>query len=140
MNVYILDYLRGDRMHTQATERGITGSRQRALILKGQLLATVGIRIALLLLLVSITYTFTSSAYVKSAYASTHSSTKSWYRAAPANTAYLTYKFDNMRTGQNPNEAQLNETTVNSSTFGKHVSYSVDGNMYAQPLFVPNLT
>lgn len=64
----------------------------------------------------------------------------SWYRPAPANTAVLTYKYDNFRTGQNPNETILNESNVNSSKFGKHVSYPVDGQVYAQPLFVPNLT
>src|SRR5205807_6867118 len=48
----------------------------------------------------------------------------------PANTAVLTYKFDNLRTGENPNETLLNESNVNSSQFGKHVSYGVDGNVY----------
>jgi hypothetical protein len=61
-------------------------------------------------------------------------------RAAPANTAVLTYKYDTYRTGQNPNETILNTSNVNPTQFGKRVSYPVDGYVYAQPLFVPNLT
>jgi len=67
-------------------------------------------------------------------------SLKSWYHPAQANTAVLTYKYDSDRTGQNPNETILNQSNVNSSQFGLHVSYPVDGQVYAQPLYVPNLS
>ncbi len=60
--------------------------------------------------------------------------------AAPANSAVTTYRNDNSRTGQYPNETILNTSNVNVSQFGKRVSYPVDGQMYAQPLYVPNLT
>ena len=61
-------------------------------------------------------------------------------RAAPVNSAVTTYRNDNGRTGQYPNETILNTSNVNVSQFGKRVSYPVDGQLYAQPLYVPNLT
>jgi hypothetical protein len=61
-------------------------------------------------------------------------------RAAPANSAVLTYRNDNGRTGQYPNETLLNTSNVNVSQFGRRVLYPVDGQLYAQPLYVPNLT
>lgn len=59
---------------------------------------------------------------------------------AAANTAVLTYKNDDHRTGQNTNETTLNHSNVNATQFGRRVKYPVDGQVYAQPLFVPNLT
>jgi Malectin domain len=61
-------------------------------------------------------------------------------RAAATNTPVTTYRNDNGRTGQYPNETALNTSNVNVSQFGKRVSYPVDGQLYAQPLYVPNLT
>ncbi len=51
----------------------------------------------------------------------------------------LTYHNDNARSGANTQETILNPSNVNSQTFGKKYSYGVDGQMYAQPLYVPNL-
>ena len=60
--------------------------------------------------------------------------------AVPANSAVTTYRGDNARTGQYPNETILNAANVNGSQFGKRVSYPVDGQLYAQPLYLPNVS
>src|ERR1700722_13548560 len=60
--------------------------------------------------------------------------------AAPADTAVTTFKNDVERDGDFSNETILNESNVNATQFGKRVQYSVDGQVYAEPLFLPNLT
>ena len=60
--------------------------------------------------------------------------------AAPTNTAVTTYKEDTARTGNHSTETILNTNNVKQSTFGKRVTYPVDGQIYAQPLFLPNIT
>jgi hypothetical protein len=51
----------------------------------------------------------------------------------------LTYHNDNARTGQYLQEALLTPANVGSATFGKLFSFPVDGAVYAQPLYVPNV-
>src|ERR1017187_6730558 len=51
-----------------------------------------------------------------------------------------TYHNDLARDGANTQEYALTTSTVNSSTFGKLFSCSVDGAIYAQPLWIANLT
>ncbi len=61
------------------------------------------------------------------------------HAAAPADTAVTSYKNDISRSGTNSHETQLTSTNVNPTSFGKRISYPVDGYVYAQPLFVPNV-
>jgi len=51
----------------------------------------------------------------------------------------LTQHNDNGRTGQNISETILNTTNVNVASFGKLFSLSVQGQVFAQPLYVPNV-
>ncbi len=46
---------------------------------------------------------------------------------------------DNFRSGQNLQETVLTPSNVNPVQFGKLYSVPVDGSVYAQPLYVPNL-
>jgi hypothetical protein len=52
----------------------------------------------------------------------------------------FTYHADKFRSGVNLQEFALTSTTVKSATFGKVFSRAVDGQIYAQPLHVANLT
>lgn len=51
----------------------------------------------------------------------------------------LHWQDDNAQDGLNPNETTLTTSNVNSKSFGKLFSYPVDGQIYAQPLYVSNL-
>src|SRR5438270_1560748 len=52
----------------------------------------------------------------------------------------FTYHADKFRSGVNLQEFALTSATVKASTFGKLFSRAVDGQIYAQPLHVANLT
>jgi hypothetical protein len=52
----------------------------------------------------------------------------------------LTYHYDNFRTGWNQAETDLTPATVASSKFGLLQTLKVDGNVFAQPLLVTNVT
>lgn len=51
----------------------------------------------------------------------------------------LTAQYDNARTGATLYETTLTPGNVNAERFGKNFSYPVDGDVYAQPLFVPGV-
>jgi len=53
--------------------------------------------------------------------------------------AIPTYHYDNARTGQNTHEYALSPATVHAGSFGKLFACSVDGHIYAEPLYVANL-
>ena len=59
--------------------------------------------------------------------------------AANGQVSVWTYHNNNHRDGANLNETVLNLTNVNSTAFGKLFSCAVDGYVYAQPLYVPNV-
>ncbi len=50
-----------------------------------------------------------------------------------------TYHYDNLRTGQNTHETTLTPANVNSTSFGLLGSFSVDGHVDAQPLYLSSL-
>jgi hypothetical protein len=115
-------------MHKQPSDRGINGAAHETLFLKRQLLPSVNTVLILFVILAGTAYVLSGYAFAPTAH------------AAASNSAVLTYKSNTFRTGQYPNETILNTGNVNSSHFGKHVSYPVDGQEYAQPLFMPNLS
>src|SRR5579863_1344700 len=61
--------------------------------------------------------------------------------AQSAGPPVLTGENDNFRTGANLNEPVLGVPgNISVATFGKVGSLPVDGNVYAQPLYVPGVT
>lgn len=61
--------------------------------------------------------------------------------SAPQNVVnVLTRQNDNQHTSQNLQESILTPANVNSTGFGKLFSFPVDGQVYAQPLYVQNVT
>ena len=51
-----------------------------------------------------------------------------------------TWRYDLTHAGANTQETALTPANVNVNTFGKLFSLTVDGSVYAQPLYVPGLT
>ena len=59
--------------------------------------------------------------------------------SANAQVSVLTYHNDPARTGQNLHETILSPATVRSGHFGQLFSETVDGQVYAQPLYMPQV-
>ncbi len=59
--------------------------------------------------------------------------------AAHSQVEVLTWHNDNSRTGQNLSETTLTTSNVNTTQFGKLATLAVDGQVFAQPLFVSNV-
>ncbi len=57
----------------------------------------------------------------------------------PAPAQVLTAQYDNARTGATTHETSLTPANVNAAQFGKIGGYAVDGDVYAQPLYVPRV-
>jgi hypothetical protein len=58
---------------------------------------------------------------------------------ASSSARILTAQYDNARTGANLNEKLLTPANVNSNQFGKLFTLKVDGDVYAQPLYLPDV-
>src|SRR6266436_2105010 len=56
--------------------------------------------------------------------------------ASPTPAQVLTAQYDNARTGTNLNERMLTPANVNAAQFGRLFTLKVDGDVYAQPLYV----
>ena len=57
----------------------------------------------------------------------------------PGTVSVLTFHNNDVRDGVNSNETVLNLSNVNPQQFGKLFALPVDGQVYAQPLYIPNL-
>jgi hypothetical protein len=58
---------------------------------------------------------------------------------SPAAAQVLTSQYDNARTGATLRETVLTPANVTAAGFGKIFAFPVDGDVYAQPLFVPRV-
>jgi hypothetical protein len=59
--------------------------------------------------------------------------------AAATQINVVTYQYDNTRVGSNLHEKILTPANVNSSQFGKLFTHTVDGTVYAQPLYMSHV-
>jgi hypothetical protein len=55
-------------------------------------------------------------------------------------TDWLTYHYDNARDGANTNEVVLTPANVNTNSFMRLFTYAVDAEVYAQPLYMANVS
>jgi hypothetical protein len=60
--------------------------------------------------------------------------------AGGSNFDVVTYHYDNMRSGANTNETVLTPANVNSAKFGLLGSFTVDGKVDGQPLYLSNVS
>ena len=51
-----------------------------------------------------------------------------------------TFHNDSSRSGVQASESALTKSNVNSTAFGKTFTFTVDGDVYAQPLYISQLT
>ena len=58
----------------------------------------------------------------------------------PGTASVITYHNDDVRDGVNSMETVLGPANVNAQQFGKLQALPVDGQIYAQPLYLPNIT
>lgn len=57
-----------------------------------------------------------------------------------AQVSVTTNRYDNARTGQNTGETVLTPLNVGPNNFGRLWTYDVDGQVFAQPLYLPNVS
>jgi outer membrane protein assembly factor BamB len=62
-----------------------------------------------------------------------------WSSLLTAQVAVTTFQYDNSRAGANTHETILNPANVNVNQFGLKANFQVQGQVYAQPLYLPNL-
>ena len=62
-----------------------------------------------------------------------------WSMGLMAQAQVTTAQYDNARTGANLAETTLTPRNVNAQQFGKLFTWKVDGDVYAQPLFLPRV-
>jgi hypothetical protein len=68
-------------------------------------------------------------------------SNQSWsFPTAQTPVSVVTNRYDNARSGSNPNERILDTTNVTAAKFGMLFSQSITGQVYGQPLYVPGVT
>jgi hypothetical protein len=91
---------------------------------------------------VAVTYTAPNSAglYIATATSITNGSSASVSVGVTDLAGVTTYHNNNSRNGANTQEYALSTSTVTANSFGRLFSCSVDGAIYAQPLWISNLT
>lgn len=85
-------------------------------------------------------YYFTASAVNNSGTAWASPSLSFATLATGSAISVLTYHYDNSRIGANTNETVLTPAIVNTNNFGLLKKYTVDGYVYTEPLYVPNVS
>ena len=83
------------------------------------------------------TYTVTATSVALPTYSV--NATVTVINSPPGVVSVLTYHNDDVRDGANANETTLNSSNVVPQQFGKLEALPVDGQIYAQPLYVPNV-